>query len=127
LPFRFPAVGAVLLIVSWGTAVAAALPDDAPATSGPGVLLYRVSRSSIVGLGFGYGPWWAPYDAYAPPAYAYPPPVYAVPPPPPRSGAAQSQLGECREFESTVIVDGQPRLARGLACPQPDGTWRIVH
>jgi hypothetical protein len=128
VPFvRFAAVGAVLLGMTWGTAIAAAARRDAPAASSPGDLLYRVSRGSIVGLGFGYGPWWGPYDANAPPAYAYPPPVHSVPPPPPRRGAAESQLGECREFESTVIVDGQQRLARGLACPQPDGSWRIVH
>jgi hypothetical protein len=122
---RFPAVGAALWIVIWGAAAAAPRTDE-PVASTPGELLYRVSHGSIVGLGFGYGPWWGPYDAYAPPAYAYPPPVYSVPPPP-RGGATDSQLGECREFESTVIVDGQQRLARGLACPQPDGSWRIVH
>lgn len=77
-------------------------------------------------FGFGFGPWWGPYDAYAPPAYAYPPPVYSVPPPPPQRGATANRLGPCREFQSTVIVDGQPRIARGLACPQPDGSWRIV-
>ncbi len=82
------------------------------------------ARSGMIG--FGFGPWWGPYDAYAPPAYAYPPPVYSVPPPPPRRGAAAAKLGPCREFESTVIVDGQQRIARGLACPQPDGSWRIV-
>lgn len=122
--FVRPALGAALLIVTWwGTAVGAPPRTGAPAA---GDSFYRASDGSILGPGFGYGPWWGPYDAYAPPAYAYPPPVYAVPPPPPRSGAAASQLGECREFQSTVIVDGQPLPARGLACPQPDGSWRIV-
>ena len=79
-------------------------------------------------LGLGFGPWWGPYDAYAPPAYAYPPPIYSVPPPPPTSASRTTSdpLGSCRELESTVIVDGQTRVARGLACPQPDGSWRIV-
>lgn len=89
------------------------------------------ARSGIVGFGFGFSPWWGPYDAFAPPAYAYPPPIYSVPPPPPPPASLSrampnSALGGCRELESTVIVDGQPRLARGLACPQSDGTWRIV-
>jgi hypothetical protein len=90
--------------------------------------LYRPSHGAM-GLGFGFGSWWGPYESYAPPAYAYPPPVYAVPPPtvpamPSVPGG--SAVGACREFESTVIVDGQPRISRALACPQPDGTWRIV-
>lgn len=83
------------------------------------------ARSGMMGLGF--GPWWGPYDAYAPPAYAYPPPIYSVPPPPATASRETSEsLGGCRELESTMIVDGQTRVARGLACPQPDGSWRIV-
>jgi hypothetical protein len=92
--------------------------------------LYIPSRG-VIGFGFGFGPWWGPYDSYAPPAYAYPPPVYSVPPPPPITGtappsAAGPASGECRQFESTVIVDGQPRVTRGFACQQPDGTWRMM-
>lgn len=83
------------------------------------------SRGGMVGLGFGFGPWWGPYDAYAPPAYAYPPPVYSVPPPRLLRHGTQSRAA-CQEFHSTVIVNGQSRIAAGLACPQPDGTWRIV-
>ncbi|HEX4112213.1 MAG TPA: hypothetical protein VH020_06725 [Stellaceae bacterium] len=89
-------------------------------------LLYRQCHGGMVGLGFGFSPWWGPYDSYAPPAYSYPPPVYSVPPPPPPRAPARSQLGACQEFESTVIVDGQSRIAKGLACPEADGSWRIV-
>lgn len=32
--------------------------------------------------------------------------------------------GQCREYTSTVYVDGRPEIARGLACRQSDGTWR---
>lgn len=32
----------------------------------------------------------------------------------------------CREYTSTVYIDGQPQVARGTACRQPDGTWRPV-
>ena len=127
---RRPAIRGVFaaLVILAGIVPAAAwtrTEEGPPAVSQP-ALLYRESRSGMVGLGFGFGPWWGPYDSYAPPAYAYPPPVYSVPPPPPPRAPAQTRLGACQEFQSTVIVDGQPRIARGLACPQPDGSWRIV-
>jgi surface antigen len=34
--------------------------------------------------------------------------------------------GPCREFEQRVYIDGHPETATGVACRQPDGTWRIV-
>jgi hypothetical protein len=108
------------------TAFALTRTDADPSLDGGVNPLYRQSRGGMVGLGFGFSPWWGPYDSYAPPAYAYPPPVYSVPPPPPSRTPARSPLGACQEFESTVIVDGQPRIARGLACPEADGSWRIV-
>ncbi|HEX2527842.1 MAG TPA: RT0821/Lpp0805 family surface protein [Geminicoccus sp.] len=33
---------------------------------------------------------------------------------------------DCRDFETTIYVDGRPETARGTACRQPDGTWRVV-
>ena len=33
---------------------------------------------------------------------------------------------DCREYSHTVFIDGRPRVARGTACRQPDGTWRII-
>lgn len=126
---RFPIAGAFASAVMLSSAAAPAFTGmtDAPWQSSQSTAQFQNSRSVIVGLGFGFAPWWGPYDAYAPPAYAYPPPVYSVPPPPPSSVPATNQrLGGCQEFESTVIVDGQQRVARGLACPQRDGSWRIV-
>ena len=32
----------------------------------------------------------------------------------------------CREYQHTVYVGGRAEQARGNACRQPDGTWRIV-
>jgi hypothetical protein len=32
----------------------------------------------------------------------------------------------CREFTTTITIDGQPQQASGLACQQPDNSWRIV-
>jgi len=34
--------------------------------------------------------------------------------------------GECRDFESTVTIDGKEEQANGRACRQPDGSWKIV-
>ena len=33
----------------------------------------------------------------------------------------------CREFQTTVVIDGQPQAAHGTACQQPDGTWVVVN
>jgi len=40
--------------------------------------------------------------------------------------AYQNTQGQyCREFQQTVTVDGQTQTAYGVACRQPDGTWKI--
>lgn len=31
---------------------------------------------------------------------------------------------ECREYQTTVTIDGKPQKAYGKACRQPDGTWK---
>lgn len=33
---------------------------------------------------------------------------------------------DCRDYTHTVYIEGRARVARGTACRQPDGTWRIV-
>lgn len=37
---------------------------------------------------------------------------------------AQGNL--CREYTHTVYIEGQPETARGTACREDDGTWRLV-
>ena len=32
----------------------------------------------------------------------------------------------CREYETTVVIDGREERAVGRACRQSDGTWKIV-
>jgi surface antigen len=32
----------------------------------------------------------------------------------------------CREYETTVTIDGRQERAVGRACRQADGTWKIV-
>jgi surface antigen len=33
---------------------------------------------------------------------------------------------DCRDYEQTVVVDGQQEIIRGTACREPDGTWRAL-
>jgi surface antigen len=33
---------------------------------------------------------------------------------------------ECRDFEHTIWVKGEPELIEGTACEAPDGSWRVV-
>ncbi|MEL6279942.1 MAG: RT0821/Lpp0805 family surface protein [Pseudomonadota bacterium] len=41
--------------------------------------------------------------------------------------AYKNSSGEiCREYEQTITVDGQQETAVGVACRNPDGTWRTV-
>lgn len=39
----------------------------------------------------------------------------------------QNNQGQtCRDYENTIIIDGRAETARGTACRQADGVWRIV-
>jgi hypothetical protein len=85
----------------------------------------------FVGIGIGIPLYYPPPVIYAPPpAYYVPPPpvVYAPPPAPayyaPPAAAPAGQ--QCREYQSTAVINGQPQPTVGTACLQPDGTWRIV-
>ncbi len=33
----------------------------------------------------------------------------------------------CRDYQTTVTIDGKQERASGTACRQPDGTWRVVN
>lgn len=33
----------------------------------------------------------------------------------------------CRQYQTTVLIDGKRERATGTACRQPDGHWRIVN
>lgn len=40
----------------------------------------------------------------------------------------QDQAGAyCREYQTTIVVGGQPQQAHGTACRQPDGSWKMVN
>jgi hypothetical protein len=78
-----------------------------------------------------YYPYYAPY--YYPPAYYPPPLVYAPAPaygtvqPLPPPGYPDSSGRNCREYQTTIQVDGQAQPIHGTACQQPDGTWRMIN
>lgn len=44
----------------------------------------------------------------------------------PQNTYKNSQGQHCRDYTSTVTIDGRTEYAKGTACRQPDGTWRIV-
>lgn len=35
-------------------------------------------------------------------------------------------VSDCRDYTTTIYIGGQPQVARGTACRQPDGTWQTV-
>ena len=42
-------------------------------------------------------------------------------------GPAYQQQGmSCRPYTHTIYIGGQPQVARGQACRNPDGTWQPV-
>lgn len=78
-----------------------------------------------------------PPVVYAPPppvVYAPPPPVVYAPPPPapvvsaaPASAPYVASNGQtCRQYQTTIMIDGQAQPSYGTACLQADGTWRVV-
>ncbi len=45
---------------------------------------------------------------------------------PARQGTNDATGEYCREFQQTVTIGGRTERAYGIACRQPDGSWRIV-
>ncbi len=90
----------------------------------------------------GYGPYSGyagPPQAYAPPAYqpsyagyptaAYQPSYASLQPVagyPAYQQPAVRAGSDCRAFFTTINIDGVAQNARGTACRQPDGSWKIV-
>ncbi|MFZ0693088.1 MAG: hypothetical protein WAN51_02880 [Alphaproteobacteria bacterium] len=88
------------------------------------------------------------YPFFGPPVVVGPPPVYYAQPPgavyaPPASAYVTSGQAisatpvsppyqasnglTCREYQSTVVVEGRAQNSYGTACLQPDGSWRIAN
>ena len=43
-----------------------------------------------------------------------------------REGRHTGRGNYCREFKQTVTIDGRTKEAFGVACRQPDGSWKIT-
>ena len=112
--------GGVLLA---GIGLAMALPAPAQAR---GFVSFGIGVPLFPGPSYYYPP--PPLVAYPPPAPVYyaPAPAYAPPPGMAYAPPPAAPQGECREYQSTTMIAGQPETVFGTACRQPDGTWRIV-
>lgn len=44
----------------------------------------------------------------------------------PGPAATQSNGQPCREYTTSIVVDGKTEYARGTACRNGDGTWRVM-
>lgn len=107
----------------------------------------QARRSSVtVDIGIGavvplfHRPYHRHYYPPPPPVYYGPPPVVYAPPPPvvyaPQPGISADPAGPtymsrsghlCREYRTTIIVEGRPQPAFGTACQMPDGSWQVVN
>ena len=45
---------------------------------------------------------------------------------PTRDGYDRRTGAYCREYQTTIWVDGEEQAAYGTSCQQPDGAWQIV-
>ncbi len=45
----------------------------------------------------------------------------------PQTTVQNDTAGDCRDFESTITVEGKTEVAQGRACREPDGSWKIVN
>ncbi|MGO4910156.1 RT0821/Lpp0805 family surface protein [Pseudorhodobacter sp. W20_MBD10_FR17] len=43
-----------------------------------------------------------------------------------RDGRSRAGL-YCREFQQRIMINRRAAIGTGVACRQPDGTWRIMH
>lgn len=140
------AVLAIKAVLVAGLALGATALTAAPASAHGHVSVGIGIGFPVYGPGWGYygpyRPYYRPY--YAPPVvYAPPPVVYAAPPvvyapqpayyqepvqAVPTSPVYRASTGQyCREYQSTVRVDGHYENSYGTACQQPDGSWRIAN
>ena len=78
------------------------------------------------------GPVFAPPPFYSPPVYYTPPPQYYYPPPAvaappaPAQGGSDYSTEDCRQYESTITIDGQAQRLVGTVCKGPDGNWHTA-
>ena len=121
---KLPKMLGIFGVLLAGAGLAAALPSAAQAR---GFVSIGIGVPLVPGPAYYYPP--PPVVAYPPPAPVYyaPAPVYAPPPATAYAPPPAEPQGECREYQSTTTIAGQPQSMVGTACLQPDGTWRIVN
>src|SRR5262245_27922876 len=128
------------------SALVAASAIALPAVCGPAYAWdghrHHHGSDAFLSFGFNSGPYY--YDPYPyGPVYGYPPDYgyggydqgyggydqgyggydqgYDAEPTPYESGAYSGPY--CREFQTTIVIDGRPQSAHGTACQQADGSW----
>jgi hypothetical protein len=128
---KLPKMLGILGVLLAGAGLATALPSAAQAR---GFVSIGIGVPLVPGPAYYYPP--PPVVAYPPPAPVYyapapvyyaPAPVYAPPPATAYPSPPVEPQGECREYQSTTTIAGQPQSMVGTACRQPEGTWRIVN
>ncbi len=122
---KLPKILGVTAVLVTGAGLAAALPSPAQAR---GFVSIGIGVPLVPGPAYYYPP--PPVVAYPPPpapVYYAPAPSYAPPPATAYAPPAAAPQGDCREYQSTTTIAGQPQNVVGTACRQPDGTWRIVN
>ena len=53
-------------------------------------------------------------------------PVDVAPLPPAVAPPASFDSNNCREYQTSVTIDGRAQRAFGRVCRQSDGSWRVV-
>jgi hypothetical protein len=130
---RYRSVGKTLAAAAILAAFALVAVGD-PAYAGG---RHRHHDGGFVSFGFSF-PAYGYYDPYPyAPGYAYPPaygpydydePMYYDDGAYESSSPYRSDDGSyCREFQTTIVIDGRPERAFGTACMQPDGSWAVVN
>ncbi len=61
------------------------------------------------------------------PSAAPQPPAAGLPQLPGGQTAERQPAGACRPFEQRTIIDGKETAGTGMACLQPNGTWKTVN
>jgi hypothetical protein len=115
-----------------GTALIALAPQQAAARVRVGIGIGLPLFGPAYAAPVYYPPAYYPPYAYAPAYYAPPAPAYYAQPqsyvqPQSYAPAGASASRQCREYNTTTVIDGAPQQTVGTACLQPDGTWRIVN
>jgi hypothetical protein len=121
--WEFVALGAAALFLGSGIFLAPAAEARGFVGFSLGVPLGGPAYPAYYPSPYYYAP--PPPVYYAPPPVAYAPPPVAYAPAPAYAPSGPSQ-DNCREYQSSATIDGRPQPTHGVACRQPDGSWRIV-